>query len=133
MEVDIEGARYRSEKLDCIAQFHLARRLTPVLPGLLGTVLKTDFTKIDAGTALVLAAGPVGQALAMMPQEDADYVVYGCLRACSRQEGSAWAPLLSPQGVLMYKDLPFIHMMRLVIEVIKENLGGFFPVGDKKA
>lgn len=131
--VAIDGVMYSTGKLDAFKQAHLARRLIPVLPGLLASVMKVDIKKLDGGQVLLMAAGPVGQAFAFMPQDDADYVMRTCLAVCQRQDGGVWAPLMTPGGELMYKDLKLKELVQLCVVVIKENLGNFLPVQGTKA
>lgn len=128
MEVIIDGATYKTERLDTFVQLHIVRRLTPVLPGLIASIAEVDITKLSAGQVLVLAAGPVGQAMAYMPQEDADYIVKSCLAVCFKLDSNAAAPLMK-NGRLMYADMSLKAVMQLVVAVIKENLSDFLPVG----
>jgi hypothetical protein len=127
MEVVIDGATYRTGRLDARQQLHVGRRLIPALPGLLGSIVNADFSKLDGGSTLLLAAGPVGQAIAIMPQEDADYVVNTCLAVCSKRVGDAWAPMMASNGQLMDSELPLKVMLRMVVETIKDNIGNFSP------
>lgn len=133
MEVTIDGVQYKTSKLDAFTQLHVARRLVPVLPGFIATILKADLDKVSANEAFILAAGPVGQSFAMMPQDDVDYIVRACLSVCGKVQGDKLAPLMAPNGRLMFEaEMTLQIMIRLSIEVIKENLGNFLPVRETK-
>lgn len=132
-EIKVAGVNYRVGVMDARKQFHVARRLAPVfaeLAPVLKEMLSMDKEESDEQTfkVLELAAGPLANAIAEMSDPDADYVIDNCLRVCYIQQESAWAPLTAPNGSLMFPmQLP--QMLELVVSVIKENLGDFFPTG----
>jgi hypothetical protein len=131
MEKTINNSVYNIGKLPAMTQFHVARRLAPLLRGAMGMQL-TDLRIVrnDAGEAVSLdgdidaALGPLLEALPALKDEDVEYVVNRCLDAVSmRQPGGAFAPLRA-NGVTMFPlDLP--TMLRLTYEVIRENMAGF--------
>lgn len=127
MEVNIDGAVYKSSRLDTVSQFHVARRLTPALPGLMLQVKDADLSKLDSSAILMIVAGPVGQAFAFMPQEDADYIIRTCLSVWSKIEGDKAAPLMV-NGKMMYSDMKLPTMIKLVVETVKAHLADFLPV-----
>lgn len=130
-EVTIAGNTYRIGKLDALRQFHVVRRLAPIFAALGLTVekLRETVPKPDsdagAGGVLMELAGPVVDILAKMSDEDTEYILRTCLSVVRRQEGERWAPVQT--GVtLQYQDITMETMVRLAVEVIKENLSGFF-------
>lgn len=132
-EIEIEGHRYRVEKMNALTQLHVARRLGPALL-VVGISLETlrAGMRIHIGD-LIASAGPVMEVVSKMPEEDFNYVLFSCLRVVRRQQGEAWAPLVDAQGQrLMFADLDFVALLGLAIEVLKENLGNFLrePSGE---
>jgi hypothetical protein len=121
-EIEIGGQQYRIGKMDAMRQFHVARRLAPVLASL--GISATELDGIDLFSVL----GPVSEVLAKMPNEDVEYVIGSCLSVVHRREGEKWAQVQSPlpQARLMYADIDMPVMVRLAVEVVKDNLGGFF-------
>lgn len=131
-ELTIAGNAYRVGKLNALQQFHVTRRLGPMLvvAGISVEMLRKGM-KVEMDD-MVAMAGPVMELLAKMSDEDVDYCINTCLRVAQRQQGSAWAPMLAPDGKTpMFADLDMPAMIRIVIEVLKHNLGNFLQgLGD---
>ncbi len=123
-EITIAKNVYRVGKMNALQQFHVARRLAPVL-ATMGLSLRqlADGSKMSIEDFLPVL-GPVTEILAHMTDEDANYVIFSALSVSERKQGDKFAPVVN--GVnLMFQDLDLPAMMRLVVEVLKENLGGF--------
>lgn len=121
-EFEINGVQYRSDRMDAKKQFHVARRLAPLLAGL-GGAIKGE----KAGFAEFV--GPIADAVSKMSDEDTDYVIDACLRVVQRQQGQTWQAVTSRGGDLMFDDIDLPVMLRLTVAVIQQSLGGFFPGG----
>jgi len=131
---------YRSDSLDALTQFHVSRRLSPVVLSLapligLGATVE-DLASIitsDIGSNLRLLQ-PAIEAVAKMPDEDVNYVVsrtmtrvYRAIKNPSTGSVESWVPVWSPTaGVLQYDDIGMIELIQIVWNVLRENLGGFF-------
>ena len=126
-ELAVAGNNYRVGKLNCIAQFHVARRLGPMLvvAGISVEMLRKGW-KMELDD-MVAMAGPVMQFLAKMSDEDVDYCMYNCLAVVQRQQQGAWAPVIASveAKTFMFEDIDMPSMVRLVLEVLKANLGNF--------
>lgn len=136
MELPIEGETYRIGKLDAFKQFHITRRLAPILFALgQGMSSLAPEKQVTEGAEQVVQAGaeeaifkafrPIADVLAKMSDEDTEYVLAQCLNVCSKQQGSGWAPV-RVAGRLMFEDMSMQVMMRLTVATIQENLGNFF-------
>ncbi|WP_024904462.1 phage tail assembly chaperone [Robbsia andropogonis] len=122
--IEINGQGYRIGRLDVKRQFHVARRLAPLLAGL-GGALKNSADKDSVGFSELVA--PIAEALSKMSDEDTDYVIDSCLSVVQRQSGNAWAPVMARGGGMMFSDIELSEMLRLTVAVIQGSLGGFFP------
>lgn len=122
METQINGNTYRIGKLDARTQFHVARRLAPLLAGI-GKTLNQPKNKDD----LFSTFGPLADALSRMSDEDTDYVLDKCLSVTQRAQGNQFAPVMASNGRMMFDDIDLPAMMQLAVAVIRENIGGFFP------
>lgn len=118
--VEIGGQKYRIGRIDARKQFHVARRLAPILASLGASSFKGDgFTKF---------LGPISEALSTMSDEDVDYVIDACLSACQRlQANGQGAPVIARGGGLMFEDIDMGQMIQLTVKVIQQNMAGFFP------
>lgn len=117
--VEVGGHKYRIGRIDARKQFHVARRLAPLLAGMSGIPDKS------AGFAAFL--GPLADALSGMSDEDVDYVLDVCLSVCQRIQPNGHPAPVMTRGGLMFEDIDMGQMIQLAVKVIQENLGGFFP------
>lgn len=144
--IDINGHKYSIGVLDAFKQFHVARRIAPILSSMTASfqaILEAD-TKLTtapaapeagetpepppadlSGLASVMQA--VAEVVARMPEEDVDYVLRACLAVAKRQDGERWARVMNGT-TLMYQDIDMAVMMRITVATVKENLGSFFPM-----
>ena len=119
MELELDGHTYRVGKLDARAQFHIVRRLAPVL-GELAPALQGGKGGLDA-------LPPIATAVAKLSDADADYCIFGLLKVVSRKQpnGLGWGPV-STDNLLMYDDIGMPQMLKLAWEVLSFNMSGFF-------
>lgn len=119
MDITINDKNYRIGRLDARRQFHVVRRLAPIIGGL------TDLERCKDDPLAALE--PLADAIASMRDQDADYVLNTCLAAVERRQPTGgWAKLMTTGGDLMFQDLDMAAMLRLVWAVLQENLQGFF-------
>jgi hypothetical protein len=131
-EVKISGQTYRINRLDAMKQFHIARKVLPVVAGLAQVAIalfkeekRVDLNKED----IISSIGPITEALSSMPDKDFEDVVMRCMASVQRQSGSGWADMTAKDGrSLMFQDIQGPELFRLTAEVIKENLGGFLAL-----
>ena len=71
--------------------------------------------------------GTVSDVVAKMSNEDVEYVIYACLAVVRRRQGERFMPVMTGKS-FQFQDIDMNAMMRLTVEVLKENLGGFFPM-----
>ncbi|MGE4191787.1 MAG: phage tail assembly chaperone [Pseudodesulfovibrio sp.] len=118
MELTIKDKSYRVGRMDARRQFHVVRRLTPLLSGL------TDLAALKSDP--LAALGPIAETIAAMKDQDADYIIDACLAVTERQQAAGgWAKVMQ-HGSLMFEDLDMADMLRLAGACLQENLGGFF-------
>jgi hypothetical protein len=119
MELELDGHTYRIGKLDARAQFHIVRRLAPVL-GELAPALQGGKGGLDA---LPLIA----TAVAKLSDADADYCIFGLLKVVRRKQpnGLGWGQV-STDNLLMYDDIGMTQMLKLAWEALTFNMSGFF-------
>lgn len=120
----INGQEYRLGKLGALPQFHISRRLSPMLAAtgtsLVGLKLGMD-TEVSEFARIL---EPVTEIIAKMPEDDVNYILFTCLNVVSRKQGEQWAPI-TRNGQLMFEDIDMPAMLQIVFGVIKINLGNF--------
>lgn len=142
-EIARGGNTYRTGKLDALRQFHLQRKLAPIVPKLAPVML--SFFKIaqtagrtpeevmahleadpDALEPLIGAFGPFADALAAMSEADANMVIATCMAVVQRQQGEAWTSVWNVTAqAFMFQDIELDTMLPLMVRVVQENLGPF--------
>jgi hypothetical protein len=119
MEFELEGQTYRVNKIDARSQFHIVRRLAPVI-GELAPALQGGKGGLDA-------LPPLANAIAKLSDADADYCLFGLLKALSRKQpqGTGWGPVTTGE-LLMYDDITMPTMLQLAWRAMSHNMQGFF-------
>lgn len=114
MDIDLSGHSYKCGTIDARKQFHIVRRLAPVM----GSVAKGG-DALDAITA----------AISKLSDDDADYVVFGLLACVTRKQdnGLGWAKV-SNGNALMFADISMGDMLKLAYHAFEANMQDFFAV-----
>ena len=119
LDFTVNGQEYRAGKISAREQFHIVRRLAPVLSEAAPMAQKGGLEALPA----------LANALAAMPDESADYVLFGLLRAVQRKEpqGMGWSAVCVGDSV-MFADVQddMATMLQLAWHSLKHNLAGFF-------
>jgi hypothetical protein len=140
-ELEIGGNAYRINNMPAMTQFHVMRKLGPVLPGIVPVLAQAAaalpqadgqedggaMTTVDGVAAIAMAACPLLDGLAAMADADAEYVINHCLSAVMRRDsgGKSWSAV-SRDGVTMFDDIDLMTSMQIVWAVLRENYTGFF-------
>lgn len=125
MEFELNGQAYRADKLSAMKQFHIVRRLAPVLAGLAPMADRARLSALaEAAPAEFLPQ--LAKTLAQMTDEDAEFVIYGLLGAVKKKEsgGLGWSGVVV-NGQLMYQNLSMAEMMQLAVKAGQYNLSDF--------
>lgn len=142
-ELKIGGNTYRINSMPAMTQFHVMRKLGPVLPGIVPVLAQaaaalpqadgqedggaSAMTTVDGVAAIAMAARPLLDGLAAMADADAEYVINHCLSAVMRRDsgGKSWSAV-SRDGVTMFDDIDLMTSMQIVWAVLRENYTSFF-------
>jgi hypothetical protein len=131
-EFTIGSHDFRANPLAPKRAFHVARRIAPVIGGLKDLIPLLLGKGIDLddmeGVAAILE--PIAQAMAKLPEDDADYILEHCLEVVQVkvEGGRGWAPIQTG-GALMYEWLTMPMMLQIAWTVLQQNLTSFFPAG----
>lgn len=128
IEFDIGGQKYRMKKMDAFKQFHVSRRIAPIIPTLIPIFVKLskDGSLLSDFSGLAEVLTPFADGLSNLSDEASEYVVSSCLSVVQREHGKVWADVWSVSGnVCMFDDMDLGAMIQVVIRVIQENLGPF--------
>jgi len=124
--ITVGNFNYTISKIDARRQFHIVRRLTPFLDGLV-QIKATGAKDIEAAGLAALPA--MATVLSKMDDETADYVLFGLLSCIKREQpnGTGYANICAGT-MLAYDDISMAHMLQLAAAALKENLSDFFVI-----
>lgn len=135
IEFEIEGKQFRFDKLTAMQQFHVSRKISPLIPPLMpifaemqkGKGVKNNATDLDNLEILGPLLQPFADGLAGMSDDASEYVFGTCLGAIRYQHNGNWIPMWSVQGkTAMVMELNDVSLLlRLVVRVITESLAPF--------
>jgi hypothetical protein len=133
-EFEYGGHEYRIGKLSAFQQFHVSRKISPLIPPLIPVFMKVKSSgksgslTADLGSLHELLQ-PFADGLAGMQDEAAEYVISTCLSTLKRKdpESGHWAAVWNQSGkVFMFADLNDLSgTIPLTIRVIQDSLGPF--------
>jgi hypothetical protein len=138
VEFDIGGKQFRFDKLPAMQQFHVSRKIAPLLPPLfpifqqvVKEMAAENTKKAKAPASDLDKLGPLlkpfADALAGMNDETAEYVFGTCLAVVRYKHGDNWIPFWNPAGkIAMVAELNDVGLMiQLVARVIQDALAPF--------
>lgn len=131
--MNLKNIEYRFDKMSARKQFHVVRRLTPVLVDL-APILKglkpgsAELQEEDKAAIALKFIEPLGKALSNLKDEDADFILDNLLDTVSRSagQGIGYTPI-RVNGVMMFQDLEMFDELTLAFYAIKANFANFIP------
>lgn len=133
--IPIGGHDYAIGRLNALDQLHVSRKIAPIVPNImpiLTEVAKGDLEKVIESIEadenaelgglepLAKALEPFMEAIARMPEDDVNYVIYKCLSVVKRN-----GAVVCRGESIMFDDLDMNHLLPLTVAVIRTNLGNF--------
>ncbi|WP_376746308.1 phage tail assembly chaperone [Acinetobacter schindleri] len=133
--IPIGGHDYTIGRLNALDQLHVSRKIAPIIPNImpiLTEVAKGDLEKViesieadenaelEGLEPLAKALEPFMEAIAKIPEEDVNYVIYKCLSVVKRN-----GAVVCRGESIMFDDLDMNHLLPLTVAVIRTNLGNF--------
>lgn len=127
----IGGRNFTLSKMDAFKQFHVVRRVGPILTELLPRLAQLKAVKETASEKeqleqMAQVATPVLAGLSKLSDVDADYVLHTLLSCVEVQQPIGnWAKVFA-NNMLMVNDLDLPTMMQIASRAFMFNLSGFF-------
>lgn len=130
---EIGGKKFKLRKIDAIKQFHIARRIAPLLSEILPVMGQISKVSKDAELSeeqrfdqFAKIAEPVFNGFSKLSDDDADRLLYSLLYAAEiQQEQGNWAKI-SNGSQLMFQDLDLPVLLQVAGRAFAYNLSGFF-------
>lgn len=131
-DFEIGGRHFKLNKLDAFKQFHIVRRIGPILSDVIPAMkdahaLKdTEESQDKKLEAIAKFASPVMSGLSKLSDQDAEFVLFGLLQSVEVQQPSGnWAKIAT-QSMLMIQDLELPMLLNIAGRALMFNLSGFF-------
>lgn len=133
-DFSIGQKNFKLNKLDAFKQFHIVRRVGPMLSQILPAMKDMgklqnaaslpENEKLDALAAIVT---PIMEGFAKLSDADSEMVLLGLLSSVEMQQQPAgnWARLASPSG-MMFSDLELSVLLNAAARAFMYNLSNFF-------
>lgn len=131
-DFQLGGRDFKLNKIDAFKQFHILRRITPIL-GELAPALK-DVKKLSESASerekldmLGQLAAPIMDGLSKLTDADSELVLFGLL-ASVEMKGlqGAWGKVATT-NMLLVQDLELPQLLHIAGKAFVYNLSGFFP------
>lgn len=137
IEAEIKGRKFKIGKTEVMKQFHVARRISPILTDALPAMKKMKelqenggFDELDENRKLDAIAGvitPFVHGMAKLGDADAELVLFSLLGCCEvyQTEFKTWARVAN-EKMLMMQDLDLPTLLQVAGRSFMHNLAGFF-------
>ena len=120
MEFELAGFEYSVSKMDAFKQFHVARKLAPVLAELAPNGEAPDMTADSSVIGLA-------NAVAKLNDVDSEYVIHAALACITRKQASGLGFAKVTNGSsLMFADIDMQAMLHLTWKALQFNFQDFF-------
>jgi hypothetical protein len=130
MEFSLGEKQFRTAKLDAFQQFHVSRKLAPIIPTLIPVFVKIakDGAELSDIASYAEILAPFADGLAAMSNEDSEYVMATCMSVAKRKAANSdnWAPVWSNSArACMFDDMDLGDIIQIVMKVVQDSLGNF--------
>lgn len=134
-DFSFDGKNFKISKLNAFKQFHIARRVAPLMSRLLpvmAEIAKTlknekDMSEQERFDQIVKIGQPVLQGLSELPEKDADTLLKSLLAAVEmEQDAGNWAYIVVGEN-LMFQNLELSTLLAVAGRAFIFNLKGFIP------
>lgn len=125
--VSVQGHDYVIGKLNAMDQFHITRRLAPMMANM--GITAAQLKKLSSGKPtqdqILALLGPAVGTLSAMENDNVEYIIHKCMSVVHRVDSGKAQPVQAAPGRFMYDDIDMPVMLMLTYEVCKFNLQGF--------
>lgn len=133
------GREFKLSKVDAFKQFHIARRIGPILADLLPAL--SDAKKLQNSDGLpedekldgiAKIAAPIMSGLSKLSDAESELVLHGLLSAVEMKQSTGGWARVSHNNILMVGDLELPMLLQLAGRAFMYNLSGFFSALPQK-
>jgi hypothetical protein len=131
-EFEIGGQRFKLSKISAFKQFHIVRRVAPILADLLPAmksvkgVSDSNLTEDQKLERFAEIATPLMNGLSKLSDADSELVLFGLLSAVEMQQPTKNWAFVASGSMLMIQNLELPVLLQLAGRAFMYNLSGFF-------
>jgi hypothetical protein len=122
---EVNGQKYQASKLSAMAQLHVSRKLSPLIPQILPAAVKVKESGMDDLAALATMFTPFTTAVSAMPEADCEYLFATTLGVVQRWQNGAWTPVWNVANNTLMFDIELMEMFTIAGKVVQDSLGSF--------
>lgn len=133
---NVGGREFQLLKLDAIKQYHIARKMGPILPDIfagLGDAKKlVSATQEEQLEILAKLASPLLKEFSKLSEEDSEMILFGLLQGAEvKGVGGAWTRVARPASnpldkAMLCVELELPMLLQVAGRAFMFNLSGFF-------
>lgn len=135
-DFEIGSRKFKLSKINAMKQFHIVRRIAPILGELAPNLVQISKTVKDSGTTeddrleqIAQFVAPVMLGLSKLTDADANLVLMGLLSSVEmKQEATGNWSRVAVDGNLMFDDLELPLLLQAAGRAFMFNMAGFFAV-----
>lgn len=136
---ELNGRKFKLGKIDAFRQFHIVRRIGPLLSEFMPALAGMSQKKLDKMSEeeklaeFGRAMTPVMAGLAKLSDADSEYVLFRLLGAVEvhQKDFDTWAKVSTDAGIMM-QDIELPVLLQLAGRSLMFNLSGFFDLLPRK-
>lgn len=135
--VEIGSRKYNIGKINPLMQFHIVRRMGPILTEffpIMGQIARTNPEGQSAEQnfeEIAKIASPLIEGLSKLSDKDAEFVLHRLLAVCEmdqRPQFQSWAKVAHPEQGILLQDIELPELLQLAGRAFMFNLKGFFSL-----
>lgn len=125
MQFELNGNTYFADKIPAMKQFHIVRRLAPLLAGMAPTLDAIKMQTLASANAADIIPN-LAAALSKVSDADAEFVIYGLMSSVKKKEprGGGWSPIIVSDR-LQFQDMTMPEMIQIAAKSAQHNLKDF--------
>ena len=120
----INGISFKISKLNAFKQFHIVRRLAPILGEMVPVLQKLSSSSLQSDQLALLE--PIMKGLGSLSDADSDKVLLGLLSCVEMKQATGNWAMLVRNDQLMFGDLELPVMLQAAGRAFAFNMAGFF-------
>ena len=133
------GRDFKLNKMDAMKQFHVVRRLGPILGDIIpvaqkikGTITDSAQSEEERFESIAVIAQPILNGLSKLSDEDANKVILGLLSTVEVRQMPAgnWGRV-AREDMIMMQDIEFPVLLQVAGRAFAYNLSGFFATAQQ--